>query len=252
MGNRFETALSSHDERSISVREKDLSTEVMGEMEFTAALYYLWTGDVPTAGERRLLDAVLSSLMVHGTTPSAIASRLTAMSEPDAVQAAIASGILGVGSQFIGTMKNCSEELQAVVKAEDGDAAITELVAEYQRDGTPFPGIGHPHLEPVDPRAERLFELADTEGVAGDHVDAVRDVREAFENATGEALPINATGAIAAVTSDLGMSPTAARGLAVISRATGVTGEVLEEQENPMAVDIWQYVDGNTEPPADG
>lgn len=251
MGKRFETGLSRHDERSISVRGKELSTEVMGEMEFGSALYYLWTGSEPAAGERRMVDAVLTSVMVHGTTPSAITSRLTLMSEPEAVQAAIASGILGVGSQYIGTMKDCAEELQALAVADDTDAAITDVVAEYRRRGVAFPGIGHPHLEPVDPRAERLFDLASEEGVAGEHVTTVHRVRDAFEAETGEALPINATGAIAAITSDLGLSPTAARGLAVISRAAGVTVEILEEQEHPIAADIWRYVDRNTEQPGD-
>lgn len=245
----YESALSTHDHESITVRDRDLATEVMDELPFAAGLYHLWTGELPTDGERRLVDAILLSLMVHGKTPSAIAGRMTALSEPNAVQAAIASGVLGVGSRLIGTMQECSADLHGLAAAADTDAAVGELVGNYRRRGDRFPGIGHPHLEPVDPRAERLFAVAEAEGIAGEHVEALRRVRDAFEAETGRSLPINVTGAIAATTADLGLSPTAARALAVVSRATGVAAEVLEEQERPIAADVWQHVDRNTSAP---
>lgn len=249
---QFETALSTHDDRSITVRELDLASEVMDEMDFATTLFYLWTGNVPTAGERRVVDAILTSLLVHGTTPSAIASRLTVLTEPDAMQAAVASGILGVGSRYVGTMQGCSEILHELAEAEDTDAAVATLVAEHLRTGERFPGIGHPQLTPVDPRAERLFDIATEEGIAGEHVDLLHRVREGFEAETGADLPINVTGAIAAVTADVGLSPAAARGLAVLSRAGGVVGEILEEQERPIASDIWHAVDASTKRPDDG
>lgn len=245
MSREFETRLSDHDEESIAYREKDLATEVMGELTFTETLYYMWAGEEPTPAERRVLDAMASCLMVHGVTPSSIVSRLTLLTEPDAVQAAVASAVCGVGSRFIGTMKECAEDLEDLAAADDTEAAVAALVDRYAAGDDRFPGIGHPELDPVDPRARRLFELAEEGGVAGEHVDLLRDVRAAFEAETGADLPVNATGAIAAVTLDLGLPPTAARGFAVVSRATGVVAELLEEEENPMAVDVWQTVDEN-------
>lgn len=241
----YETRLSDHDAESITVRERDLSAEILGERSFPAAMYYLWTGDDPTPGEERVLDAMLSSLMVHGVTPSTLVSRVTLLSEPEAVQVAVANAVGGVGSRYIGTMKDCSEHLHDLTEAADREAAIEGLVAEHLEAGRRFPGIGHPHLDPVDPRAERLFELATDGDVAGEHVDILEAVRARFEAETGADLPINVTGAIAALTADMGMSPTAARGVAMVSRATGVVGEVLEEQERPIAGDIWQHVDAN-------
>jgi citrate synthase len=126
---------------------------------------------------------------------------------------------------------------------------LRPFVADSLADGASFPGIGHPHLDPVDPRAERLFEIAEGEDIAGEHTETLRAVQTAFETETGASLPINVTGAIAALSADLGLSSTAARGLAVISRAIGVTGEVLEELENPMGPDIWTAVDERTSPP---
>lgn len=250
MDRTFETALSAHDERSITVREKDLADEVMGEMGFPAAMYYLWTGEEPTDGEARLFDAMLTSLMVHGVTPSSIAARMTETAAPEAPQAAIASGVLCVGSRFAGPMKESAERLSALVEADDTDAAVESFVADALADREPFPGIGHPHLE-EDPRARRLFDVAEAEGLSGEHTAVLRQVREAFEAETGADLPINVTGAIAALTADLGLSPTAARGLAVVSRAAGVTGDVLEERERPIGRDIWAAVDENTTRPED-
>lgn len=247
MDEHFESALSTHDDESITVRDRDLAGEVMGELPFSGALYYLWTGEEPTAGQQRVIDAILASLMVHGTTPSEIATRMTALSEPDAMQAAVASGILGVGSRYVGTMQECAERLQTVAGSDDREEAVGTLVADYRERGDPFPGIGHPHLR-TDPRARRLFEIAETEGVAADHVEVLRAIRERFEAETGQDLPVNVTGAIAALAADMGLSPTAARGLAVVSRATGVAGAVLEEQQTPIAGDIWRAIDESTGP----
>jgi citrate synthase len=248
----YQYALSDHDAESISYRDRDLASEVLGELSFPETLYYTWTGDLPDPGEERVLEAMLNTLMLHGVTPSTLVSRLTLVSEPDAVQAAVASAINGVGSRLVGTMKECSAALHEVAAADDPDAAVEALVAEYAASGDRFPGIGHPHLEPIDPRAERLFDLADEAGVAGEHVELVRDVRDAFEAEFDTTLPINATGAIAALSADLGLPPTAARGVAIVSRATGVVAEVLTEETDPIATDVWEHVDANTERPDGG
>jgi len=249
MADEYHFRLSSHDETSISFREKDLTSEVMGELSFPGSLYYLWTGTEPTPGEEELVGAMLSGLMVHGVTPSTLVSRLTLFSEPEAVQSAVASAIGGVGSQFIGTMKECSEHLHDVSDAEDTQAAVDDLVASHLDHGEQFPGIGHPHLDPVDPRAERLFELADDADVTGEYTEALRSITSAFEAETGACLPINVTGAIASLSADMGLPPSAARGIAIVSRATGVMGEILEEQERPIAGDVWQHVDTNATGP---
>lgn len=249
MSFEFETHLSAHDAESVTFREKDLVTDVMGELTFTETLYYLWRGEEPTSEECRLLDSMVSCLMVHGVTPSTIVSRLTLLTEPDAVQTAVASAVNGVGSQFIGTMKECAEELETVAAAADTDDAVDALVARYAAADDRFPGIGHPDFEPVDPRAEKLFDLADDADVTGEHVAVLRSVQTAFEADAGVDLPINATGAIAAITLDMGLPPTAARGFAIVSRATGVVAELLEEQQRPMAPDIWEAIDDNATGP---
>jgi len=246
MAEEFPTELSTYDADSVTVRGQELSG-MMGETGFGAAVYLLWTGDEPSEGEARLVDAALCSLMVHGRTPHALAARLTYLSEPDSLQGAVASGLLGVGSRFVGSMQECAEVLRELVAEDDPEAALEAVVAAYRERGDPFPGIGHPFHDPVDPRARRLFEIAEEEGVAGDGVALLRALQAAFEEATGLDLPVNVTGAIAAVATDLGLSPTAARGLAILSRTAGLVAAVLEEQDRPIARDVWSYAEERTE-----
>ncbi|MFC7157066.1 citryl-CoA lyase [Halomarina halobia] len=235
----YQTALSTYDAESVTVRDRDLTSEIMGELDFGSTTYLLLKGTPPRDGEGRLVNAMLASLMVHGVTPHALAARLTYLAEPESIQGAVASGLLGVGTRYVGAMQECAAVLQAAGSEPDRESAVRAIVSEYAERGDPFPGIGHPFHKPVDPRAERLFALAEEEGLAGDHVALVRDVQSAFEERTGKELPVNVTGAIAAVCSDIDLPPEAARGLAVISRATGLVAEVIEEQSRPIAADVW-------------
>ncbi|MFB6310469.1 MAG: citryl-CoA lyase [Salinirussus sp.] len=231
------SALSTWDETSVTVRGRDLTTEIMGELDFGATFLLLVTGELPDAGEARLANAMLDSLMVHGMTAHAAAARLTYRSDPS-LQGAVASGLLGVGSNFVGSMTECAEVLQAVNAAESPPAAVQETVDTYRDAGDPFPGIGHRFHDPVDPRAERVLEIAADAGVSGPHVDHLRAIQDGFEDRLDFDLPINITGAIAAACSDMGLSPSAARGFAIVSRAGGLVAEVLEEEDTPVAGEI--------------
>jgi len=245
------TALSGYDNGSITLRERDFADGIIGSMRFPAAMYYLWTGRTPSGGQEQVVDAMLSALIVHGTTPSAIASRMVMRNEPEAMQSAVVAGLLGVGSGYLGTGQRCACELQELVEQPDVPAAIERCMGTYLDGEKQFPGIGHPVFS-TDPRATRLFEIAKTEGVAGAHVDVLRSLHQEMETKTGSDLTINVIGAMAAVASDAGLSPVAVRGLALVSTAAGLTGAVLEEQDRPIATDIWQLVerqrfDRNTE-----
>jgi citrate synthase len=140
-------------------------------------------------------------------------------------------------------MEQSARNLQAIAEQDNLEEAVAELVVEYSESDERFSGIGHPHLNPVDPRAERLFDLAEEADIAGHHVEAIHAVQMAFEEDTGHKLPINITGAIAAIASDMGLPPEGARGIAIISRAAGLVAEVLEERKNPAAMDIYQSID---------
>jgi citrate synthase len=239
----LESRLSTYDAESVTFRGEDLTEDLMGELDFGGTVLLMLTGERPTPGESRLINAILDSLMVHGVTPNAIAARMTYLSEPTSIQGAVASGLLGVGARFVGSMQECSAVLGEIDTAEDTETAVTDAVATYREAGDPFPGIGHPFHKPVDPRTQRLFEIAVEEGLAGSHIDHIRAVQSEFETVTGKRLVINLTGAIAATSADMGLPPVAARGLAVISRAAGLVAEVIEEKNDPIARDVWNMVE---------
>lgn len=242
----FETSISSYDADSVELAGLDLTEAVMGERSFTDAIYRLFAGEDPTPAETELLDAMLTSLMAHGVTPHAIATRLTLLTAPESLQGAVAAGVLGAGSRFLGSMEECSAALGRVTDPEGDLDDADDLAAEYVARGEPFPGIGHPHHTPEDPRAQRLFELAEECDVAGANVAALRDVRDRLESETGASLPINVTGAIGAITADMGLPPQAARGIAILSRTAGLIAEALEEERNPQAMGYWELIQSET------
>jgi citrate synthase len=243
----MESALTTYDAESITYRGQDLTDDLMGDVDFGGVLLLLLTGDRPDEGEQRMANAILGSLMVHGVTPHAVAARLTYLSEPTSIQGAVASGLLGVGSRLVGSMQECSAVLQEVEAADDPEAATADVVSSYREAGDRFPGLGHPFHEPVDPRAQRLFEIAEEEGIAGQHIDHLHAIRDEFEDRTGTHLIVNVTGAIAAVSADMGLPPVAARGLAVVSRAAGLVAEVVEENDSPNAGEIWELIEEETD-----
>ncbi len=235
----LETSIATSDSDSITVRDRDLTSEIIGEMDFATFVYFHYTGEEPSESESRLLNAILVSIAEHGVTPSVIAARMTQLGAPEALQGAVSAGILGAGKVYLGSMEHCADRLQSVTPYDDAEAAARRLLDES--DG-PFPGIGHPDHEPDDPRTLRLFELAEEEEIAGEHVELVSEVRRVAEDRYDRVLPVNATGAIAAVASDMGLDGRFLKGLALVSRTAGLQAHLAEESENPMGQDMWDAV----------
>lgn len=233
------TAIGRADADEVIVRGERLTDDLMGSQDFGSVVHLLLTGEDPTEAETRIANALLVTLVDHGVTPSVIAARLTHGSAPEALQGAVASGLLGVGSRYLGSMEDCAKLLQARAPYSDVEAAAEEAIDAA--DGR-FPGIGHGLHEDGDPRAERLFAIADEEGVTGDHVALLRGVSDALEDRHGTRLPVNATGAIAAVASDSGYGWRVAKGFAIVGRAAGLVAHLGEEMEQPTSGAIWDLV----------
>lgn len=237
------------DAKRIRVQGLDLMQDIMGKLNLGDFAFLEIQGRLPTASESVVFNAMLATLVEHGMTPMAVAARLTYLGAPEALQGAVASGLLGMGSTFAGTAEGAARLLQ---EALDGDAANTpeselpalaeSLVKKLRETRQPIPGIGHNLHKPVDPRATRLFALAAEHGVSGRYVSLMQHVSAAAERALGkpEQLPVNATGAIGALSSELGIPWRLCRGLAVIGRSIGLVGHIAEELRNPLAREIWE------------
>jgi len=242
---RPETRLATHSDDELYYRDAPLVGELLGNVTFTEAMFAHILGRPPAPGQVKILDAVLVALMEHGLTPSAISSRLTYHSAPEALQSAVAAGLLNVGSQFVGTMENSALLLRRLVDGnEDFEIAARREIEDYRSRKEPLPGFGHHLHKPDDPRSPRLFAIARAEaGVTGTYIDALERFSVVVDTVLGKHLTINATGAVAAVLMEIDVAPEIMRGFAVISRAAGLVAHIHEEQLNPTARTIWDTVE---------
>ena len=194
-----------------------------------------------------MFNTISVALVEHGMTPSAIAARLTLAGAPEAMQAAVAAGLNGLGSVFVGSMETAAKILQTNLpdpaSEVDIDALARKIVTEMRADKRNIPGIGHHMHKPIDPRTTRLFELAQENGFNGPYVKLMTAIADEASRQSGKSLPVNATGAIAAIASELGIPWNIVRGIGVFARAIGLVGHVLEEIRNPMARDIKAMVE---------
>jgi citrate synthase len=246
----------------ITVAGRDLPGDIMGHLTLTELAYLLITRHPPTPGQRRLLDAVLVSLADHGLTPSALAARLTYTGAPEAVQGAVAAGLLGAGSVFLGptgdTAQFLSDALGAAwgpasgetptAEARDLDAtALRRIAVDAVRAclgaGRRVPGLGHPVHRREDPRTPRLYQLATEEGLLGPHMRLLEWVRDVHAEQSGKRLPINGAGAAGAALCDMAVPPTSVRGFVLIARTAGLVAHLAEEAVHPIGMRLWQEVE---------
>ncbi len=231
----------------ISIFGKDLPSEILGHLNLGDMGFLEIKGRLPDAAESKMFNAMVVCLAEHGITPSAIVARMTYLGAPEAMQAAVAAGLCGLGSVFVGSTETCARMLAEALpdpKAKaDFPALAAQIVADFRATRRIIPGIGHPLHKPVDPRTPRLFELAAQTGFAGPYVRLIQMVCAEAERASGKNLPINATGAIGAICCEMGFDWRICRGLGVMARAVGLVGHILEEIRNPMAQEIWFRVE---------
>jgi citrate synthase len=193
----------------------------MGRLTFTEYFHLLLTGEEPTEEQRFFLDLVLVAIAEHGMMPTNVAARMTLAADPGSLHGAVAAGILGAGPVVLGTSEECARLLEA-----GGDPK--EIVRGLRESGRKVPGFGHPVHKEVDPRAERILELADERGVSGRHVALAR----AFRDEVG--LTMNVAMPIAAVLLDLGFPAVAAKAVPILARTAGLLAHLAEERDEPL------------------
>jgi len=228
----------------IGVFGHDLVRGLIGRVNLGDMGYLEITGRLPNARESRMFNALLVTLVEHGIVPSTLATRLTYTGAPEALQAAVAAGLLGLGSVFVGSIEGAARMLGEALPKPKAKVALPALadriVAEHQKAGRSVPGLGHPIHKPVDPRVPRLFAIARANGFGGPYIRLMQLVARRAEKAYGRALPINATGAIGAIACEMGLPWRVCRGLGVMARAVGLVGHVLEESRRPIAREVWR------------
>jgi citrate synthase len=222
----------------VEVRGRDLTGELMGRLSFTEYFHLLLTGREPTDDQCYFLDLLLVAIAEHGMMPTNVAARMTLAADPRSLQGAVAAGILGAGPVLLGTSEECARllaEAGARVDAGGEPAEVaTEMARELRASGQRVPGFGHPVHRPLDPRAERILELADERGISGVHVELARRFRDAVAEVWGKPLTMNISMPMAAVMLDLDFAPEAVKAIPILARTAGLLAHLAEEREQPL------------------
>jgi citrate synthase len=215
----------------VEVRGRDLTGDLMGRLSFTEYFHLLLTGEEATEDQRFFLDLLLVAIAEHGMMPTNVAARMTLAADPGSLQGGVAAGILGCGPVILGTADECARLLEEARASGREPREIVEGI--HAADGK-VPGFGHPVHKPLDPRAERILELADARGVSGPHVLLARGVRDAVAEVWGKPLTMNVAMPIAAVMLDLGFSSDAVKAVPILARTAGLLAHLAEEQQHPL------------------
>ena len=229
----------------ITVGGRDLATEIMGHLTLTELAYLLVTKRQPTPDERVVLDAVLVSLADHGLTPSALAARLTYTGAPESIQGAVAAGLLGAGSVFLGPAGDTAQFLAdalapGVPSTDDELAAVAERRGRrpVSRRASAFPG-SVTRCTRTATRARRASTSSRQQrGTLGPHLRLLQFVADVHATKTGKHLPINGAGAGGAALVDMGIPPASVRGFVLIARTAGLVAHLVEEAQTPIGMPL--------------
>lgn len=219
----------------------DLTSELVGNVTFTDMVSLMLMGTWPTPEQRRMLDAMLVILIEHGLIGPVVAARLVYSNSPEAIQGAVAASLLAAGSLHLGTSELAAKMLQHAIAARDGEDLETLAAATVERrlSNKEFVyGVGHSTHSEGDPRAQKLLGIARDSGVYGEHCELMEHISAATSAAHGKLRPVNVTGALAAIASDMGLDWRLAKSFALIGRCLGALGHLREEIEHPVADEI--------------
>jgi citrate synthase len=250
----YPTALGASSRTSITLLGQDLAEDVMGSVGFGELAFWLATQRRPSSGETRVFEAVLAALADHGFTPTAIVTRMTYLSAPDSVQGALAAGLLGGGSRFLGVTEDCGRFLDDVLLAAGDDLPVDDAgwdalalrtVEEQRARGAFVPGLGHHVHKDGDPRTPRLLQIATEEGLLGPHLSLFQAIGRVHPQVLGKTLPLNGAGVCGAALADLGLPLELLRGFALLARTAGLIGQLAEELRHPLANQMFLAVDLN-------
>ena len=230
------TAICTSDEHTIVIRGRDLSKELIGKISFVDHFFLLLTGQMPTPGQAAVLNATLVAIAEHGLVPSVQAARMTFAAAPDAMQGAVAAGILGCGSVVLGSSETAGrmyveidEKMQAGMAM---DQAALAVMKAWREAGRSVPGYGHPLHKERDARVGALFDAAQAAGTG------LRFVEESCERLLpgllGKPLKLNVSGAIPSVLLGAGFPVEALKGIPMLARTAGLIAHMVEEIRQPI------------------
>ena len=233
------SAICTSNEDTIVVRGHDLARELIGQVNFGDYFFLLLTGRKPDAAASTVLNATLVAIAEHGLVPSVQAARMTLAAAPDAMQGAVAAGLLGSGSVILGASETAGRlfvEIDQRAQAKGGDlrAAAHAVVAEKREQRTPIAGYGHPEHKKRDPRVDALVDVSARAGGGQHFVEIAKIVEEVIPSILGRELKLNVSAAIPAVLLGVGFPVNALRGVPMLARTASLIAHLNEELSDPI------------------
>lgn len=231
------TAICTSNEETIVVHGMDLCQQLIGQTTFSDYFLLLLTGQFPEEKARRVVDATLVAIAEHGFVPSVQASRMTYAAAPDALQGAVAAGILGCGSVILGASETAGKMFKRIEERMASGASISqsafEEVQALREQRQPIPGYGHPLHKERDPRVDALFNVAREAGADLRFIEIAEAVEDVIPDVIGKELKLNVSAAIPAVLLGVDFPVSALRGIPILARTASLIAHLREEAEQP-------------------
>jgi citrate synthase len=226
----WRTAIAWKDTERIVVRGYDVN-ELTGRLDFGAMVHLVLRGDLPTAAQAQMVNALMVNLAEHAISPSSATVRFATAGGAE-LNAAVAAGVASIG-RLHGTSDRPAEMYLAVASraARDGltpAEAAQQVVEEMRARGERMPGFHHPqHIQ--DPRTARLLGLADELGISGPFVGIARAMEQATVAVFGRKIYLNGPGAMGCIGLDMGYRPPELKAMFIVARTLGLCAHAIEE-----------------------
>ena len=207
---------------------------LIGKLPFSAVVALLIRGKMPTPAEARMMDVILCSILDYSLQKSGTVAARCVVSVNPQMSAGLAAAVLAAGEYAVSPEEAGKFILENSRRWQESKELLepfaSRLVDEIRKQKRRIPGFGHPVFRGVDPRAQRLREVAAEEGIWGPIGECYEAVHRAFRQAIGKPdLVINDVGMMAAILAEMGFTPQEMAGLAILSTLPGVIAHVSEE-----------------------
>ena len=200
--------------------------DLIEKIRYSDMVFLLLKGRLPSLRESKIFNQVLVSFCDHGITPPSTQTARLITSSGSPINSAVAGALLSFGNKHAGAIERAMNLFQSKIGSIhliDDSSIDNKQIAAFRK----IPGFGHRYHD-VDPRADKLMEIAVNKGYIGPHIKLALALQDLIYDK--KHIRLNVDGANAAILSDLGFSPELGLGVFMIGRLPGLVAHSFEEK----------------------